>query len=176
MFSSGRLFAQPANDNPCGATALTVGAPAATCAPSNPSSWTGATATPSVPVPGCASYSTGDIWFSFVAPASGDVYIDTAPGTGGGAITDSGMALYSASSAGACPGTPPTLVLVECDDDDSPNGSMSMITRTDLVPGNTYYVRFWAFNDAVSGNIGGICVTELPPPPPPPSKIGRAHV
>jgi len=74
------LFAQPANDNPCGATVLTVGAPAATCSPASGAnvSWTGATATAGVPAPGCASYLTGDVWYVFVAPASGDVYINLA--------------------------------------------------------------------------------------------------
>ena len=80
----------PANDNPCNATPLTVGAGCTFTQYTN----LNATASPGVPAPGCASYSGGDVWFSAVVPASGSLTLDC--NTGG--ITDGGMAIYS----GAC--------------------------------------------------------------------------
>jgi hypothetical protein len=125
------VLAQPANDNPCGATLLTVNASCTFTATNN----TAATATTGVPAPTCASYGGADVWFRLVVPASGQVTIDSNTGT----ITDSGMALYTAPS---CSGT---FTQVDCDDDDSGNGLMSLITATSLTPGSTVYVRFWRF-------------------------------
>ena len=113
----------------------------------------GATATTSPstpPAPGCASYSGGDVWFSFVVPANGQVTVDTQ--TGG--MTDSGMAWYT----GVCG----TLTLLECDDDDSLNGLMSSITRTGLTPGSTVYVRVWEYSNDNQGTFG-ICATSPGP-------------
>lgn len=67
-----------------------------------------------------------------------------------GTITDSGMALYS--------GTCTSLVLLECDDDDSDNGSMSLITQNGLTPGETIFVRFWDYSDG-TGTFD-LCATE----------------
>ena len=151
-------LAQPANDDPCGAILLTVQT-GSICTPANPFSWTGATATAGIPDPGCASYSTGDIWFSFIAPANGQANINTAAGSGGGAITDGGMAVYY--NPGIC--SVLTFALYACDDDSGP-GNMPALNLTGLLPGIKYYIRFWDYNDATSGNIGGICVTDPSPP------------
>lgn len=141
----------PPNDNPCNATPLTISSTGSACTPSNPISWSNATATSGVPAPGCASYSTGDIWFSVQVPASGNLYVTTAAGTGTGAITDGGMAAYS----GACN----NLTLISCDDNAGP-GSMPALSLAGLAPGSTIYIRFWDYNDATSGNIGGICASD----------------
>ena len=110
----------------------------------------GATGSTGVPAPGCASYSGGDVWFSFVVPANGQVTVDTQ--TGG--MTDSGMAWYT--------GTCGSLTLLECDDDDSANGLMSSITRTGLTPGATIYVRIWEYSNDNPGTFG-ICATSPGP-------------
>src|SRR5690606_25774903 len=138
----------PANDEPCAATPLTVGATCTFATFTN----VDATSSPGVPAPGCAGYSGGDVWFSFVVPAGGSVIIDAIQGQ----ITDGGMAIYS--------GTCGSLTLIECDDDDSDNGAMPSITRTGLTPGNTIFVRFWEYGNNLFGTFG-ICVT-IPPPPP----------
>ena len=137
------------NDNCSGAIPLTLNT---SCSYSTYTT-VGATAstTPSTPpVPGCASYSGGDVWFSFVVPANGEVTVDTQ--TGG--MTDSGMAWYT--------GTCGALTLLECDDDDSANGLMSSITRTGLTPGTTIYVRVWEFGNDNQGTFG-ICATSPGP-------------
>ena len=75
----------PANDDPCNATPLTVGATCNYTTATN--AW--ATTTTGIPDPGCANYLGGDVWFSVVVPAGGILQIDTQ--TGG--ITDGGMAI-----------------------------------------------------------------------------------
>ncbi|OUR92680.1 hypothetical protein A9Q87_06480 [Flavobacteriales bacterium 34_180_T64] len=136
----------PASDEPCTATPLTVNA---TCTFSTFDS-TGATDS-SPADPGCADYQGQDVWFSAVVPASGNLTIDT---DDNGTVTDSGIALYT--------GTCGALTLVECNDDDSPNGGlMSTITRSGLTPGSTVYIRFWEYG----GGTGtfDICANDPPP-------------
>ncbi len=136
------VLAGMTNDNCSGAIPLTINT---SCSYTNYTN-VGATASSGVPAPGCASYSGGDVWFSFVVPANGTVTVDTQTGS----ITDSGMAWYT--------GTCGSLTLLECDDDDSANGTMSSITRTGLTPGTTIYVRFWDYNDGFGSF--GICATS----------------
>lgn len=112
----------------------------------------GGTASSGAPAPGCASYVTSDVWFSAVVPASGTLTVDMTAGT----ITDSGMAWYTGTCAG--------LTLLECDDDDSANGAMSMITRSGLTPGSTIYIRVWEYGGDFTGTFG-ICATTPPPGP-----------
>ncbi|MEP7170240.1 MAG: hypothetical protein ABI855_12780, partial [Bacteroidota bacterium] len=97
-------FAQPANDDPCNATHLSI---AASCNYTQHNN-NNATATQGVPGPGCANYSGGDVWFTVTVPASGAVTVDTKQGT----ITDGGMAFYTGPNCN-------TLSLLSCDDDNS---------------------------------------------------------
>jgi hypothetical protein len=140
----------PVNDDCAGATSLTVGT-GFPCAPSNPFSWVGATAS-AVTAPTCGNYSTGDIWYTFTLASDQTVMINTAAGTGGTPITDGAMSLYS--------GTCGALTEVECDDDDGA-GSMPQIRR--FLTAGTYYIRFWDYDDKVTTNFGGICVTAITP-------------
>ncbi len=138
----------PANDEPCNAFELTVGA---TC---NYQTFTNenATGTSTVPNPGCGGYTGGDVWFKVVVPAGGALRFDSQTGV----MLDGGMAVYSGSCSG--------LTLIECDADDSPNGLMPQINLSGLNPGDTLWVRFWENGNNNNGTFG-ICVT-LPPPPP----------
>jgi hypothetical protein len=139
-------FAQPANDDCAGAIALTINTSCTYATYDN------LLATGSVDAaPACASYSTGDVWFSFVVPAGGIVTANTNVGS----ITDSGMAWYT----GVCG----ALTEIACSDDDSENGTMSKITQTGLTPGETIYIRFWDYFDG-TGTFD-ICVSEPPSAP-----------
>lgn len=139
------LSAQPSNDDCSGAITLTVGTSCSFATYNN----TSATASSGAPAPGCASYSTGDVWFKVTVPASGKLIFDSQTGT----LTDCGMAIYS--------GTCGSLTLIECDDDDSNNGAMPMINRTGLTPGSTVYIRMWEYGGDQFGTFG-ICVYDTP--------------
>ncbi len=143
----------PANDDPCAATPLTVGT---TCTFSAGTTF-GATptTTPTIPAPGCSSYTGGDVWFSAVVPATGRLILDANTGV----VLDGGMALYTATNCSA------GFVLVECDDDDSVNGAMPFIDRSGLTPGSTVYIRFWEFGNDNNGTFS-ICAYAPAPPPP----------
>jgi hypothetical protein len=145
----------PANDNPCSAVSLTVGASCVNTASTNAN----ATATAGVPAPGCASYSGGDVWFTAVVPLSGNVNLESTAGV----ITDGGMAVYTATS---CAGP---FTLVECDDDDG-TGLMPQLNLTGLAPGSTIYIRFWEFGNNGNGTFS-LCVYDATPPPPPASNV-----
>lgn len=147
----------PANDDPCNAIQLVAGD---TC---NYQTFSNAFATASlnVPDPGCANYSGGDVWFKVTVPCSGSLIIDMYEGQ----ITDAGMAVYS--------GTCGNLTLVDCDDDDSPNGLMSQITLNNLNQGDTYWIRVWEYGGDNNGTFG-ICVS-IPPPPGPGSDCQTAN-
>lgn len=136
----------PANDNCANAVSLTVGGSCTTTAGTTNNA-TAQLGTAGYPSPACAGSVYKEVWYRFVAPANGTVTIDTQ--TGG--ITDSGMGLYS--------GTCGALTLIECDDDDSNNGSMSMITRSGLTPAATYYIAVWEYGGDNDGTFS-ICVTS----------------
>jgi hypothetical protein len=143
---SGISFAQPANDDPCNATALAISAACVNITGSN----VGATASAGVPAPGCASYSGGDVWYSITVPANGDI-IATTDNAGG--FTDGGMATYS--------GTCGSLTLLSCNDDGGP-GLFSMINETGLTPGSTIWIRVWEYGNNSFGDFS-ICVTSAAP-------------
>ena len=142
------VLAQPANDDPCNATPLTVGTSCTFISATN----VAATNSAGVPAPGCASYSGQDVWFSVFVPASGILNIDSNVG----GITDGGMAAYS----GACN----SLSLISCNDDGSANGLMPQLYLTGLTPGTTIFIRFWEYG----GGTGtfSICVSSPEPAPP----------
>ncbi|HYG50980.1 MAG TPA: pre-peptidase C-terminal domain-containing protein, partial [Flavobacteriales bacterium] len=135
--------AAPANDDPCSATAVTVGASCTFTTYTNAA----ATASSGVPAPGCASYAGGDVWFTVTVPASGNLTFDSNTGV----ITDGGMALYT--------GTCSSLSLLACDDDASTNGLMPMLVQSGLTPGATIWIRFWEYNNDNSGTFS-LCVYD----------------
>ena len=132
-----------ANDDPCSATAVTVGSSCSFTSYSN----AGATATAGAPAPGCANYSGGDVWFTVTVPASGSLVFDSNTGV----ITDGGMAIYS--------GTCGALSLISCNDDGSANGLMPMINAAGLTPGATIWIRFWEYGNDNNGTFS-LCVYD----------------
>lgn len=144
MLFSNHLFAQ--SDNPCGAPALPVNSACSYQSGSNAT----ATTTAGVPAPGCANYQGGDVWYTVTVPANGNITIDMNTGV----VTDGGMAIYS----GACG----SLTLIECDDDDSPNGLMPFISLTGQTPGAVLYVRVWEYGNDNNGSFS-ICASSPMP-------------
>lgn len=138
----------PANDEPCNAILLPVNS---TC---NYQTFTNASAFGTIGVtdPGCAFYNGGDVWFTAVVPPGGAMLFDSQTGV----MLDGGMAIYT--------GTCGNLTLLDCNDNGSPNGDMPAISAGNLNPGDTIWIRMWAFGNTGNGTFG-ICVT-IPPPPP----------
>ncbi|MCF6279768.1 MAG: T9SS type A sorting domain-containing protein [Flavobacteriaceae bacterium] len=149
-------FAQPSNDLCSGATPLTVNA---TCA-NTLVTFDGTQTDSGVPDPGCATYIGGDLWYSIVMPASGNVRIESSQN---GSITDGGMAAYS----GICS----SLSLLVCDDNGAGGGvdEVGGFERIDVSQpsGSTVYIRLWTNNDATVVGDYDICVFDYTPPPPP---------
>jgi gliding motility-associated-like protein len=140
-------IAQPANDEPCTATALTIGATCNYLATDN----VGATSSAGITSPGCGSYTNNDVWFSVVVPSNGNVNVNGLNGT----ISYSGMAFYTGSNCS-------TLTLLACDIYSSNNTNAPMLSSSGLVPGSTLYVRYWKYG----GGTGtfSICATSFTTP------------
>lgn len=134
----------PANDNPCSAITLLSNASCIFATHTNDN----ATASPGVPVPGCAGYLGGDVWFTATIPASGKLRINTNTGV----MLDGGMAIYTGPCA--------SLSLLTCDDDSSPNGAMPMILITSLPPGTIIFIRMWEVGNNNNGTFD-ICAEEI---------------
>lgn len=130
------ICAFDSNDEPCTAVPITIGSSCALTTYTN----VGQTLSAGVAAPGCGNLTAGsrDIWYSFTAPTSGVVVIETTAGT----LTDAAMALYYSTSC-----TPGALSLVECSDDEGP-GFMPFLRFVDLIPGGTYYLRAWGYGSA----------------------------
>lgn len=131
----------PANDEPCGATALTVGLVCSTVQGTT----IGSSGSP-VANPSCANYLGRDVWYQLTVPANGRVTITTST-AGGSALTDGGMAVYTATDC-AVPGT---FVEIACNDNISGGNLMSSVALTGQTPGQVLYVRVWAKNNTACG-------------------------
>jgi hypothetical protein len=142
-------LSRPINDNPSGAITLTIGTTVSYSTYTN----LYATNTTTESTPSCASYVGEDVWFKVTLPQ----YINSLDfDTQTGIITDGGMSIYR--------GTPGSLVEIQCDDDSSPNGLMSFISRTDFFEYETIYIRIWEYNGGTTGTFGISITTPQPLP------------
>lgn len=139
----------PINDDPSGAITLTIGTTVSYSTYTNLYS----TNTTTESTPSCASYTGEDVWFKLTVPQ----YINSLDfDTQTGVITDAGIAIYR--------GTPGSLVEIQCDDDSSPNGLMSFISRTDFFEYETIYIRVWEYGGGTTGTFGISVTTPQPLP------------
>jgi hypothetical protein len=162
----------PANDNPCGAQSLTVGA---SCVPysdntlPSKTSFFGASTTTSngVVAPTCTGVGATpqDIWFSFVAPAGGIAIINVTPVSG----VNPAIEIDSVFS-GTCGAS--NLILGSktawCFNNVG-SGLAEDITVSNLIAGNTYYLRVYQHPSGnggapVSNSQFSICVSYPPAP------------
>jgi hypothetical protein len=139
----------PANDNPNGAIQI----PVLNSITYETHTNVNATNTTTETTPSCASYAGEDVWFKVVVPQY-VTSLDFDTQTGG--VTDAGMSIYRGSIG--------SLTEIECDDDDSPNGAMSYISRTDFTPNETIYVRVWEYGGGTTGTFGISVTTPHPLP------------
>ncbi|WP_274476463.1 T9SS type A sorting domain-containing protein [Mangrovimonas aestuarii] len=143
----------PAYDNLCDALALELGAESYGVQYSNMYS----TVEPNEPAGSCFyDGANATVWFSFVAPASGAVTIST--DIEGASLQDTEIAVYE---------TPvdcsdlSTLVEIGCDQD---GGSYydwnSVLSLTDLTPGDTYYIQVDKYGTMNPNGVFGIEVSD----------------
>lgn len=140
------LKGQPVNDNICNAISLTVNSNSCYNGTN-----VGATTVPSDKVGSCwiGGTKSHTVWYTFTAPASGNVMVTT--DNSGGTLTDSQLAIFS-SSDNTCNGA---LTEKGCDE----NGGSECITcaaavLTGLTPGKIYFVEL----DGHSTNTGTFCI------------------
>ncbi len=139
----------PGNDDCDGGIALTVG----TSRSSNAINVDlgGATDSSSAPSPDCASYQGGDVWYTAVVPASGNLIIEAF----GINDIDTGLEVYS----GDCN----TLNYIDCDDDGG-DDTYSKLTLSGRTPNETIYIRIWEYSTEISTAMFQISAYELIPP------------
>ncbi|KPK84098.1 MAG: hypothetical protein AMS27_10935, partial [Bacteroides sp. SM23_62_1] len=130
----------PPNNDPCDAVELVVGN---VCSPVFYNN-KGAYDTRGLGSPPCHTFFGGDVWFKAVVPASGQLKIETFPGTLDWAV----MVLYSGANCN-------TLNYISCDE-----STTFMPTRilTGRTPGETIYIRI--FGDQAKSGTFGICATD----------------
>ena len=130
----------PVNDNACGAITI----PVTLGAPTNRISgyMGGATLSSGTPAGGatCATDVSPDIWFKFVAPASGNVTLQMFyPSNPAISYVDPSLSVYTGGDP--CSGNLTTYV--NCNDDENTSGNIytPLIALTALTGGSTYYVK-----------------------------------
>lgn len=165
MLGQFSLSAQPLNDDLCNATPLIVGA---SCNGIPNGNNTAATSEMNEPFPFCF-FTPGDnsVWFSFVAPASGFVTIDTDIPTANTSLEDTQLGLYELIG-GNCASLF-NLSQIACDRDGGNLvgfGRAAKMVSVPVNPGTTYYIQV----EGNAGLNGDFCIeVEDGTPPPAPS-------
>ena len=101
----------------------------------------GATNNTNIPAPTCDNYnfatSGKDVWYKVTIPTNGTLTLET-NNNGDSEMRDTGMSAYT--------GTCANLTLIDCDADDSSDGSFSLINLVSRTPGEEILVRVWGYN------------------------------
>ena len=157
-------FAQPANDDPCGALELT---PTYGCLPSlhsNANATASGTTPPgtlSVEVPSCGGQPGSDVWYTLIVPLNGALNLSTEPLE----LQDAAMAVYR-SVGGDCSTGDLELVLIEdaCATIGSMAGEdMPALQLTGLTTGERIWVRVW--RESGSDGTFTLCASRSDTPP-----------
>lgn len=147
----------PSNDNPCGATLLTVNNANPIYQIESLIGATNSTNGSTILDPNCSIYNNGpDVWFKAVVPASGNLAFITKDST----IYDTGIEVYNASTCSSLS----YLNSINCDDDGNSNstfGTMSKLELSQLTPGDTIFCRVWKKN----GGMGLFYIAAYEPIP-----------
>ena len=145
-----------ANDDLCNAIPVTVNATSTGTAYGN----VGATSQTSEPVPGCFSDNiNGSVWFTFVAPASGEVNITT--DIAGATLTDTEIAVYAATGV-TCSDLTTLGAALGCDQDGGTTIIYnSFLNLAGLTPGATYYIQVDDYGFGTTKGSFGLEVAEV---------------
>jgi len=154
IFANLRFGTCRVNDDPGTATVLTVGDVFEDIVVENTNNFASDSQLidPAIPAPGCASYAGADLWYSAVVPASGSLTVETRV-TEGSSFLDSGLAVY----------TEDLTEVLECSDDDGEE-LFSLISLTDLTPGEIIFIRVWEFGGNAFGEFM-VSAYDFSPPP-----------
>ncbi|MFD0989482.1 LamG-like jellyroll fold domain-containing protein [Mariniflexile jejuense] len=142
----------PANDDCSGGVALTVG----TTQTSNAVTVNlgGATNSSTAPEPDCGGYEGGDVWYTTIVPASGNLVVKTF-GTNPNDDWNTVLEVYN----GDCN----NLQYIDCNNDDS-NSDFSKLQLSGLTPSETIYIRVFENYTSYSNATFQISAYELLPP------------
>lgn len=145
-FNFTTLFPPPANDECQGAIALTPGGVYSDYLTdgTNLAATDSSQAAPTT----CFGFSGGDVWFSVIVPASGNITIETGNSTTGETGVDTVVTAYT----GDCS----SVVQVGCDDDSAATGAYSLLPLTGLIPGSTLLLRVYEYGN---NNSGGFAIS-----------------
>ncbi len=146
---SAYFIAPPVNDECATSTALTVGTSSISNAVAV--NLAGATDSTSAPYPDCGSYDGGDVWYTAVVPASGNLTVETFGATN----WDTLLEIYN----GSCT----SLNYLRCNDNDN-NEDFSKVVLTGLTPNETIYIRVWEYDTENSIANFQISVYDNQPP------------
>ncbi len=143
----------PSNDLPCNATPLPLGINL-----TGNNNCSGASGEPGAPACWITPNVRNTIWYSIVAPASGQIRIRTSPGS----LLNTQIALYSGTCGAG-------MSLSGCNDDAPPCGStytsLSEIYVTGLTPLTTYYLAVDGYS-SLTGSFGVMAIDGLQTFPP----------
>jgi Secretion system C-terminal sorting domain/Cleaved Adhesin Domain len=151
------------NDNLCNAISLTIGVNSSGSDYSNIAS----TVQASEPVPACFTNAlSGSIWFSFIAPASGNVTVTT--DILGATLTDTQIAVY-ASTGVSCNDLTTLGTEIGCDEDSGTvvgapfNTFNSILDLPSLTPGALYYIQVDKYSAFTTAGTFGIDIIDNDP-------------
>jgi hypothetical protein len=146
------LGTPPANDEPSGATAVTLGAGCSTPIYTN----VNATVAGGEPI-GVASANYATVWYSFVAPASGAVRVSTDYSVGG-TLTDTRIAIYSTTDVNDWT----KFTVISGDEDGGATLIYASIAyATGLTSGATYYIQVDKWSSGTGSGTFCLAVDEL---------------
>ncbi|WP_298393232.1 GEVED domain-containing protein [Flavobacterium sp.] len=133
----------PSNDNCIAPNTLTVGG----IYTDNDVDGTtfGATASTQPNPTTCFGFSGGDVWYTVVVPASGNLTIETSAPIAGGTGVDTVVTAYTGDCA--------VLTQIGCDDDGATETAVgfTLLSLTGQTPGNTIYLRVYEYNNDAPG-------------------------
>ena len=155
FLGSGNLYAQPVNDDPCGAIVLSVNQSGFYCPVAYTATNQDATNTTVVPAPLCSS-GNADVWYKFVATATAHRITRSEPVPVTSPFINPGISVYS-SAGGLCT----SLSEIVC------NAASTTTNLTGLTVGGTYYLRLWTANTTTDPAFSiDLCIGSSPSVPP----------
>jgi hypothetical protein len=146
-------FAQPANDDICNATPLSL--ENGVCEPTQMYSWTNATFSSANGTPYCYSLQTKDVWYRVTVPASGQVTIATAANG-----FDVCVEVWKGAACGSATILNQSTDGFPCIYTSRPVSAPPTQTYSNLIPGSFIFLRAFSFDANQSSASLKLCVSN----------------